>query len=192
MCFSETKNRQKAPVLVSQKPTLSPNLCHTHGVTATNMQPVGGGGARIVPMPSRGSARSAWREWPGSNICEATWSGGTLRVVTTRGPSQSPRQARPANRPVAAFPKAEVRLRTRLTLPPHRDYQAKSDLIRLNPTIQVHTPWKKHSLFPLLWSHGPMVPWSSAPVVPLSVVFSKWSRCSQIPIETSKIQPNKG
>ena len=100
--FSETENRSKTAFRVSEKHTPLPNLCHTHSVTATNRQRAGGG-ARIFPI------RGAWRERRGSNICEAIWPGGTLRVVTTRGPSQSPRPVRIANDPEAAFPKAQVR-----------------------------------------------------------------------------------
>lgn len=41
-CFSETRNRQKTAVHVSQKPPPWPNLCHTNCVTATTRQQVNG------------------------------------------------------------------------------------------------------------------------------------------------------
>jgi len=74
-CFSETRNRQKAALRVSQKHTAWPNLCHTHGVTATTRQAVGARGC--VPQ-GRGSAENA------ADQAAPLLPNGTLRIKSTR------------------------------------------------------------------------------------------------------------
>jgi hypothetical protein len=140
-CFSETKNRQKAAIRVSQKHTPLPNLCHTDPVTATNMRPAG------------------WRQRSadGANPRPRFGAKPGFGAKPRFGPQRLERPARLEYLPGDLAARCDPNLALALRQPGTEKNRKEQKGTQRND-----------SPFPLLWSRGPIVPWSRGPIVPWS------------------------